>query len=135
VSNHHTNINPCLLCEEKLKQVHADLARWVRMLRGTNLDAHVSCGYRGKVEQEEAFATGHSRAHFGESAHNTLPSTAVDLFRLTFPKGASFDRTWYSEVLAPAAIGAGLVWGGTWKIISDLPHVELPGFVPFTVIK
>jgi hypothetical protein len=56
---------------------------------------------------------------------------AVDLFRLTQAGGASFDSPWYKEVIAPIARGAGLTWGGDWKSIKDMPHVELPGFIPF----
>jgi peptidoglycan L-alanyl-D-glutamate endopeptidase CwlK len=34
---------------------------------------------RGRAQQERAFLTGHSKAHFGQSAHNYVPSIAVDL--------------------------------------------------------
>ena len=126
----HVNASPCPSCDEKLKQVHPDLVRWVNVLRSTHPDAHVSCGYRGKADQEDAFRTGHSHAHFGQSAHNTVPAMAVDLFRLT-TSGATFDRPWYETVVAPVARAAGLVWGGDWTTIKDEPHVELPGFHPF----
>lgn len=127
----HVNAIVCLRCEEKLKQVHPDLRRWVGVLRSTHLDAHVSCGYRGEAEQELDFTNGASKAHFGQSAHNTLPATAVDLFRLTLSNGASFDRVWYEKVLAPIVQASGLVWGGSWHSIKDMPHVELPDFKPF----
>ena len=126
----HINTLECSSCDEKLRQVHPDLARWVNVLRNTHLDAHVSCGYRGQADQEAAFVKGASHAHFGQSAHNTLPATAVDLFRLTMA-GASFDKVWYESVVAPVARAAGLVWGGDWHSIKDMPHVELPGFLPF----
>lgn len=35
---------------------------------------------RGKAAQTKAFLTGHSKAKFGQSAHNYVPSIAVDLF-------------------------------------------------------
>ena len=127
----HINASPCPACDKKLKQVHADLAHWVRMLRETHPDAHVSCGFRGEADQELAKKTGHSNAHFGQSAHNTVPATAVDLFRLTQQAGASFDKPWYEAVVAPIARASGLVWGGDWHSIKDMPHVELPGFKPF----
>jgi hypothetical protein len=127
----HLNANPCPACELKLNAVHPDLARWVHVLRSTHLDAHVSCGYRGKDAQEAAFTAGTSHAHYGQSAHNTAPAMAVDLFRLTQAGGAAFERPWYSETIAPIAKAAGLIWGGDWKSISDMPHVELPGFTPF----
>lgn len=34
---------------------------------------------RGRDAQEKAFAAGHSKVHFGDSAHNYVPSIAVDL--------------------------------------------------------
>jgi peptidoglycan LD-endopeptidase CwlK len=128
----HLNISECVACAAKLKQVHPDLCRWVGILRSTHPDAHVSCGYRGEAEQEADFAKGASRAHYGQSAHNTTPATAVDIFRLTLT-GASFDKVWFETVMAPIARGAGLVWGGDWHSIKDMPHVELNGFKPFKV--
>jgi peptidoglycan L-alanyl-D-glutamate endopeptidase CwlK len=127
----HINANPCPACNDKLKAVHPDLVRWVNVLRSTHPDAHVSCGYRGQSDQEADFQKGVSRAHFGQSAHNCAPAMAVDLFRITQTGGASFDRPWYEGTIAPIAKAAGLVWGGDWKSIKDMPHVELPGFEPF----
>jgi len=128
----HLNLPNCPACSDKLKQVHPDLVRWVGVLRNTHNDAHVSCGYRGQAEQEAAFTRGASHAHWGQSAHNTLPATAVDLFRITLTGGAAFDKPWYEQVVAPIALASGLVWGGNWHSIKDLPHVELPGFIPFS---
>jgi peptidoglycan L-alanyl-D-glutamate endopeptidase CwlK len=127
----HLNSPTCPTCEEKLSKVHPDLRRWVKVLRDTHPDAHVSCGYRGQVEQEQAYKDHVSNAHFGHSAHNVVPAMAVDLFRITQAQGASFDRNWYEAVVAPIARASGLVWGGDWKSIKDMPHVELPGFKPF----
>lgn len=128
----HLNALDCPACAEKLKNVHSDLVRWVNILRTTHPDAHISCGWRGKADQELDYIKKVSRAHFGQSAHNTVPSMAVDLFRLTQAGGASFDAPWYRDVVAPIAKAAGLVWGGDWVSIKDLPHVELPGFLPFS---
>lgn len=128
----HSNIPSCPACNDKLAQVHPDLVRWVGVLRSTHPDAHVSTGYRDKADQEACFAGGVSHAHFGQSAHNTVPAQAVDLFRLTQAGGAAFDKPWYESVVAVVAKAAGLVWGGDWKSIKDCPHVELPGFVPFS---
>lgn len=127
----HVNMEACPACEDKLRSVHPDLARWVRILRAAHRDAHVSWGHRGQADQENFFKEGTSKAHFGESAHNTLPSMAVDIFRITQAGGASFDAPWYEQVVAPVAKAAGLVWGGDWKSLKDRPHVELPGFQKF----
>ena len=127
----HLNTANCESCEEKLAQVHPTLARWARILRNTHPDAHISCGYRGQADQEEAFNSGHSRAHYGQSAHNLLPSQAIDLFRIGPHGEAIFDATWFRDVIAPIVRASGLVWGGDWKHIIDMPHVEMPGFKPF----
>lgn len=34
---------------------------------------------RGRRAQEQALAAGHSRAHFGQSAHNWSPAVALDV--------------------------------------------------------
>lgn len=34
---------------------------------------------RGRAEQERAFAQGHSKVHFGNSAHNYAPAIATDI--------------------------------------------------------
>lgn len=127
----HLNIADCESCADKLSQVHPDLVRWVKVLRSTHPDAHVSCGYRGQAEQELDFSKGVSHAHFGQSAHNVVPSMAVDLFRLTLTNGANFDAPWYRDTISPIVRASGLIWGGDWKSIKDMPHVELPDFIPF----
>lgn len=127
----HLNVQDCQSCEEKLRGVHPDLVAWVRLFRSHNPDAHVSCGHRGKADQEDAFSRGASKAHYGESAHNGVPSMAVDFFRLTQAGQASFDKPWFEGTLAPAVKAAGFIWGGDWKSIKDAPHVEMPGFIKF----
>jgi peptidoglycan L-alanyl-D-glutamate endopeptidase CwlK len=122
----HVNADKCPRCEETLKKVHPDLARWVGVLRSTHKDAHVSCGYRGEAEQEAAFKAGNSKARFGQSPHNLVPAQAVDFFRLTQSGGASFDAPFYRDTIAPIARAAGLTWGGDWKSFKDMPHVEMP---------
>lgn len=128
----HVNNANCPSCEAKLKQAHPDLSRWVQVLRATHPDAHVSCGHRGQADQEAAYKAGTSRAHYGQSAHNCVPAMAVDLFRLTQANGAAFDRSWYRDVIAPIIRAAGLITGGDFTTLQDWPHVEMPGFLPFS---
>lgn len=85
----------------------------------------MSCSYRTAEAQQEAYDSGHSNAKPGQSPHDYLPALGLDWFRLTLSGGASFDRTWYRDVLGPAAAKSGLAWGGNFRSISDLPHVEL----------
>lgn len=44
------------------------------------IDFRILDSTRGKDAQELAFRRGHSKVHFGDSAHNYVPSIAVDLF-------------------------------------------------------
>lgn len=44
------------------------------------IDFKVLDSTRGRALQTKAFLTGHSKARFGQSAHNFVPSIAVDLF-------------------------------------------------------
>lgn len=48
------------------------------------IDFKILQATRGRAQQERAFRTGHSKAHFGQSAHNYVPSIAVDLFPAPF---------------------------------------------------
>jgi peptidoglycan L-alanyl-D-glutamate endopeptidase CwlK len=82
---------------------------------------------RGRVEQERAFALGHSRAHFGKSAHNWSPAIALDVV----PYPVDWKDLKRFRVLAAfikkkaAALGIPLVWGGDWPKLKDMPHYEL----------
>lgn len=44
------------------------------------VDFKILDSLRGRAAQEKAFRQGHSKAHFGQSAHNYKPAIAVDLF-------------------------------------------------------
>ena len=45
-------------------------------------DCRIIQGHRGRTEQEAAFASGNSRAKYGQSPHNRSPSWAFDLVPL-----------------------------------------------------
>jgi peptidoglycan L-alanyl-D-glutamate endopeptidase CwlK len=90
---------------------------------------------RGRAAQEKAFREGHSKAHFGQSAHNWSPSIAVDV--APYPLDWN-DRKRFidlSKIILPIAkdMGVPLRWGGDWNMngimtdehLSDLPHYEL----------
>ena len=69
----------------RLDSVHPDLVRFCEALDAAlqrsdaACELAIVCGYRGKAEQEAAHRAGRSRAHFGASAHNMMPSMAVDI--------------------------------------------------------
>ena len=84
-------------------------------------------GQRGRAAQEQAFALGHSRAHFGQSAHNWTPAIALDVA----PAPLVWSNTEAFAALArlvkgkAAALGVPIVWGGDWATLKDMPHYEL----------
>lgn len=121
--NRHLNIATCSKCEEVMSACkNQELLDFYRKFREVRLDGHVSCCYRGPEAQEEAFRTGTSKAHFGESPHNY--ALAVDFFQLTQAQGAAFSMPWYRNYLKPACEAAGLTWGGSFSFV-DGPHAEL----------
>lgn len=123
----HINVVPCPGCDLKMVGItNPALIAFYQSFRTANPDGHVSCGLRGEAEQEADYDAGTSRAHFGQSAHNF--GLALDWFRLTLAGGANFDSQWFKLTLAPAAQIAGLVWGGHFTTIRDLPHVEVANF-------
>lgn len=131
----HLNVENCPRCAMILKDAHPVLRAFAATFRRDNHDAHVAWTYRGERDQNAAFATGKSHARFGESPHNYSPSLALDWFRLLHT-GADWGAPWFRDVLAPAVHAAGLVWGGDFKSIHDLPHVELPDWrslIPYKV--
>jgi len=82
---------------------------------------------RGRAAQERAFALGHSRAHFGQSAHNWAPAVALDV--VPYPidwNNLQRFRNLAAIVKAEAKqMGIPIAWGGDWKKLLDMPHYEL----------
>lgn len=99
-------------------------------------DLTVLCGFRGKPEQDAAFAAGTSRLRWPQSKHNAQPSRAVDVAPLV---GGAVTWDWPAyHAFAPlvkaewAAMqreglfpGFRLVWGGDWVRFPDGPHWEI----------
>lgn len=121
----HINAAECPSCDAFTQQAHPTLQAFAKAFRASCPEAHISCAYRNQVDQESDLAKGVTRASFGQSPHNYQPSLALDWFRLTQAGGAAFDAPWYEAVLKPAAQASGLVWGGSFSSIHDLPHVEI----------
>ena len=82
---------------------------------------------RGRSAQERAFALGHSRAHFGQSAHNWTPAVALDVVPdpIDWTDLARFRAL--AELVKAEALArkTPLVWGGDWIGLRDMPHYEL----------
>jgi peptidoglycan L-alanyl-D-glutamate endopeptidase CwlK len=97
------------------------------------VDFRVLDATRGRKEQEEAFAKGNSKVHFGDSAHNYVPAIAFDLFPAPYDWGNKQSFIELSEVIFRIARekDIALRWGGDWNRDGstadgwDFPHYEL----------
>jgi hypothetical protein len=127
----HINSPVCPRCTQVLNRYpnpHPKIAKHVADVRATNLDAHISACGRNKVDQEQFFKIGTSRAHYGQSAHSW--NAAVDWFQLT-QQGARFDAAWYARIVGPLVVGdPELRWYGQPPIsFLEWPHVEVRAWV------
>lgn len=98
------------------------------MLARSEFDLTITCAYRGEEEQEQYFAEGKSKAHFGQSKHNVFPSKAIDI--CPYPiKWDSDDRRWQEMALnamwCAGKLGFEITWGGSFKSICDKPHFQI----------
>ena len=87
------------------------------------IDIEMTDGWRGEVDQNNAEATGHSKAVFGHSPHNfgvAFDCAPVINGKLSWPS----DMTKWGRI-AQVGTSLGLVWGGNFKSIVDLPHFEI----------
>ena len=121
---------------ERLAQCHPDLIKlFVQASKHRSLI--VTCGHRGKEEQDRMFAEGKSKVKFPDSKHNSVPSMAAD-----FCPVVNGQPMWGIEYVLPlggfimglgAALGLSLRWGhdwdgdGEWKdqTFHDRVHIEL----------
>lgn len=109
------------LCDERLQKLcHA-------MIDRSEFDLTITCGYRGREEQEEAFAKGNSKAHFGQSKHNFKPSQAVDIcpYPINWDKK---DIRWHKMIALAYEIAKeqGIkIRSGKEFTFEDYPHIEL----------
>jgi hypothetical protein len=84
-----------------------------------HIDFKILDSTRGRHAQTKAFLTGHSKAKFGQSAHNYVPSIAVDLFPAPYkwegPEASKAFKSLYFVMMACAKelgvpIRSGLDW-------------------------
>lgn len=130
----HTNEKtPCPLCEKKLISVHPKLAAWFRSeVKPKFPDAHISCGWRGKIEQNQVHAEGKSKLPWPKSKHNAhdidgMPcAEAIDLFELASNGMAVWAYKYFRTIAEHAEeSGAPITWGGRWEKFPDYPHYQL----------
>ncbi len=106
-------------CDNRLQRLFNEVIKY--------RDCTVLQGHRGRVEQEEAFSKGKSKAHYGQSKHNYVPACAVDVM----PYPINWDdlkglHEFAGFVLGVASqLGIDLKWGGHFQGFFDGPHFEL----------
>lgn len=129
---HHQSGSVCGLCVGKLDQAAPELRRWFKEMKAIFPTLHVSCAYRGKEEQNKAFASGKSKLKFPESRHNAVDrdgrpaARALDVFSLTEEGIASFAAPFYEAIWKECKKRQDcVVWGGNWKSLGDANHFEL----------
>lgn len=129
-----------------LATCHPELVKvMTRALALSKQDFSVICGYRGKEDQEKAFAAGNTKVHYPNSAHNQTGndgkprSCAVDVIPYPFtnwndPAMLTGWKTIADSVFAASKeLGIPMRWGGDFnrdgdKTKSDAwdkPHFEL----------
>ena len=125
---------------ERLETCHPDLVRLFERVIQT-WDCTILCGHRGREEQERLFRENKTKARWGQSLHNSLPSHAVDVwpYPIAWLDGDR-ARVFAGYVLGVAQeMGIPLRWGGDWyhelrvvpsekrrrHTFDDLPHFEL----------
>ena len=107
-------------CDERLITIVSDVLKV--------MDITILCGHRGKEEQEKAFSEGKSRAHFGQSKHNSYPSLAVDIAPYPINWDVK-DPRW--NIMCDLVLyiadryGIKMRLGRDFTNLKDYPHVEL----------
>lgn len=81
--------------------------------------------HRGRQDQEVAYASGKSKARYGQSLHNYKPAYAFDVAFVTRRGTLDYDLGLFRE-FADLLEPFGLQWGGRWKDLVDGPHFQLP---------
>lgn len=91
-------------------------------------------GHRGKMAQDQAFATGKSKLKWPDGEHNKIPSRAVDAGPRANPYDEKLCRDFAATVIKIArAKNIKIRWGGNWdgddditdQTFNDLVHYEL----------
>ena len=99
-----------------------------RMLERSDFDMTVTCGHRNKEDQEKAFSDGKSKAHFGQSKHNSFPSKAVDICPYPICWDKNDIRWWKIVALAydtARSMCIKIRSGAFFSGLADMPHIEL----------
>ena len=128
-----------IICRARLRDVDQRLERFCELVQKalwlkTGRSLVIVCGHRGEADQETAYKRGASKARFGQSAHNTLPSMAVDIAPSGPTGGIDWDvrgGAWVAllRIAREVALGEGTPVDWRRSMFSgDEGHVELLGW-------
>ena len=100
-----------------------------------DFDCTILEGHRGQKEQNEAFASGHSKLKYPDGNHNKFPSLAIDVAPYPVDWNDRERMTLFAGFVLGTAkqIGIKIRWGGDWdnntqvkdNKFDDLVHFEL----------
>lgn len=125
------------LSKKRLATCHLDIQKVMNeAIKTSPIDFTITCGHRGKEEQNQAVKDGFSSKLWPKGNHNAMPSNAVDI--TPYPKmwkaPASEWVMLHNHINATSKrLGIPLRWGGDWDGDGDLtdqklvdkPHWEL----------
>jgi len=96
------------------------------------LDIIILCGHRGEEDQNKAFREGKSKLKFPKSAHNSEPSSAVDVapYHDEVPHIHWDDIQEFKDMITyikriAERLGIEVEFGGDWQGFKDYPHIQL----------
>lgn len=120
------------ISKERLATCHPDLQTVCNELI-KQYDFSVLEGRRGQCEQDEAYRKGKSQVKYPYSAHNKIPSLAVDIapYPIDWDNISRFNEmiirfdTIANMLRAEGVISSEFVYGGHWKSLKDWPHIEI----------
>jgi peptidoglycan L-alanyl-D-glutamate endopeptidase CwlK len=104
----------------------------IQRCREVGITIRVSQGLRTWAEQDALYASGRTapgqirtNARAGESFHNFGMAFDIALLELGRVTWDARHPGW--RIAGEIGTGLGLLWGGNWRAIKDLPHFELRG--------
>ena len=120
-------------------------AEYAKVVTGKHLV--LTCVHRTPEEQALLFNKGRTKGSDGKwvvqdkakivtnvdgvsvlGAHNYKPARAIDVMVMDNVSGQpTWEEKWYLP-LGPIVRKLGLTWGGDWKSIKDLPHIEIKNY-------
>lgn len=114
----------------KLGEGHPDIQRLVKATVAAmpaELDLTVLCVWRGRAEQNKAYASGASTKQWPDSKHNASPARAVDLAPYPLSTEDAYTQLRLATYVLAAAsdLGIRVRWGGHWSNPFDPRHFEL----------